>query len=383
MRNFEFYNPVKIVFGNGSISKVGVETYRYGTKALLISTRGTIKKLGIFDRVKDNLSEAGVGSIDLLGIEPNPKIGSVIKGAQLCRKHNIDVIVALGGGSVIDCAKAIAFAAFDSGDPWDFFIKKREPQKALPIICVLTLSATGSEMNVNSVITNLETKQKLATHFDMSYPKVSIIDPELQSTLPKFLTACGMVDTLAHVLEIYFDGSENTPMQDRLAEGMVQTIIENDSILDDLKNTTKRANICWASTLALNGINIAGREGKPLYAHKIEHAIGGRHDIFHAAGLSPILPSVLRIICNDNPAKFKQFNERVFGLGSNMDALTSGLEGIDKLEEKFEEWGMPMSLSEAGVQSGDLDIIASSAAKAINNDLFDEQTIMELLNSNF
>lgn len=383
MRNFEFYNPVKIVFGNGSISKVGIETYRYGTKALLVTTRSSIKKLGIFDKVKYNLSEAGVGSIDLLGIEPNPKIGSVIKGAELCRKHNIDVIVALGGGSVIDCAKAIAFAAFDNGDPWDFFVKKRTPEKALPIISVLTLSATGSEMNVNSVITNLETKQKLATHFEMSYPKVSIIDPQLQSTVPKFFTACGMVDTLAHVLEIYFDGSENTPMQDRLAEGMVQTVLENDSILDDLSNTTKRANICWASTLALNGINIVGREGRPLYAHKIEHAIGGRYDIIHAAGLSPILPSVLKIICYNNPKRFKQFNERVFGASSNMDAMKSGLEGIDKIEAKFEEWGMPLKLSEAGVESDGLGIIARNAAKAIKYDLFDELTIMEILNNNF
>jgi alcohol dehydrogenase len=385
MRNFELYNPTKIVFGNGTISRIGEVTAKYGKKALLVSTRGSIKRLGLFDKVKKTLLNAGVDSIDLIGIEPNPKLESVINGATICKENKVDVIVALGGGSVIDCAKAIAFAALDDGDPWDFFIKKRSPKEdnSLPLIAALTLSATGSEMNFNSVITNQKTRQKLATHFDMSYPKVSIIDPELQITIPKFFTACGMVDTIAHVLESYFDGGENTPIQDRIAEGIVLTVIENESVLDDLENTANRANISWASTLALNGINTAGRENKPLYAHKIEHEIGGTYDIIHAAGLTPIMPAIFEILCKANPSKFKQFNERVFGADKNMDPLKSGLEGIEKLKQKFVKWEMPLKLSEAGVEKPGLDLIALNASKSIKDELFSKEVVTKILNDNF
>lgn len=383
MRNFEFYNPTKIVFGNGSVKKVGIEAAKYGRKALLITTRGSIKRLGIFDKVKEFLEDSGVETVSLFDIEPNPKLESVKEGAQLCKENDIDVIVALGGGSVIDCGKAIAFAALDDGDPWDFYTKKRIATKALPLVIVLTIAATGSEMNVNSVITNSKTKHKLATHFEISYPKVSIIDPMLHITVPKFFTACGMVDTIAHILEFYFDGSVDTPIQDRFAEGIVQTVLENDGILNQLQNLTMRANLAWASTLGLNELNVIGREGKPLYGHKIEHELGGMYDIIHAAGLTPILPAVLEAKCLANPTKFKQFNERVFGASKGINPQQSGLEGIQKLKEKFRTWGMPMTLREAGVMREGLETVAQNASKAIKDPLFSRKLIMKILENNF
>ena len=383
MRSFEFYNPTKIIFGNGTIEKTGAAAALWGTKALVVTSRGSLKKLGVLDRVKQSLNNAGIDAWELEGIEPNPKITSVAAGAEICKREGIDVIVAVGGGSVIDCAKAIAFAGPDEGDPWDFFLKKRVPEKFLPVVSVLTISATGSEMNENSVITNSAAKQKIATHFEMSFPKISIIDPELQISVPRFLTACGMVDTIAHVLEIYFDGSENTPLQDRIAEGIVTTVLENESVLADLSNTQKRANIAWASTLALNGINSAGREGKALYAHKIEHELGGRYDMLHAAGLSPILCAVLEILCRKSPARFAQFHERVFGADREMDATASGLEGIGKIRDRFAAWGMPMQLRETGVRDCDIESIAQNASKAIGDPLFDVKTVWNMLKSQY
>jgi alcohol dehydrogenase YqhD (iron-dependent ADH family) len=192
-----------------------------------------------------------------------------------------------------------------------------------------------------------------------------------------------MVDTLAHVLEVYFDGSEDTPLQDRIAEGIIQTVLENESVLDDLENTKKRANIAWASTLALNGINSAGREGRPLYAHKIEHELGGRYDMLHAAGLSPILPAVLEILCRQKPARFRQMGERVFGTPENLDEVTAGIAGIAKLRDRFAAWGMPMRLRETGVRAEDIGDIAKNASKAIGDPLFDEKTLAELLWNNY
>lgn len=379
MRSFEFYNPTKIIFGNGTIEKTGAAASRWGKKALIVTSRGSVKKLGIVDRVRQSLKNAGIAVWELEGIEPNPKLTSVVAGAKICKREGIDIIVAVGGGSVIDCAKAIAFAGPDEGDPWDFFIKKRKPEKFLPVVSVLTISATGSEMNENSVITNSATKQKIASHFEMSYPKVSIIDPELQISVPRYLTACGMVDTIAHALEVYFDGSEDTPLQDRIAEGIVMTVLESESVLDDPENVQKRANIAWASTLALNGINSAGREGKALYAHKIEHELGGRYDMMHAAGLSPVLPEVLEILCRQSPARFKQMSERVFGVDKEKDAVASGLIGIGKIRDRFAAWGMPMRLRETGVEKDDIMSIAKNSSKAIGDPLFDEKTMLELL----
>lgn len=365
MNNFEFYNPTRVIFGSNEINSVGKHTAKYGKKALIVTTRGSVKRLGIFDKVKGLLEEQGIETVELSGVDPNPRLSTVYEGAKICREKNIDVIVALGGGSVIDCSKAIAFAVFDDGDIWDFFACKRIAKKGLPIIAVLTITGTGSEMNTNCVITNEKLDQKYSTHYVFSYPKVAIIDPELQKTVPNYLTACGMTDSISHVMEKYFDGTKDTPIQDRLAEGVILTVIENEAVLKDPENVTYRANLSWAATMALNGLNDAGRGSNDYDAHTIEMEASAKYDIAHGAGLAIVHPAWLEHLCKKDPEKFVQFAQRIFGIekGSKTD-YEVGMEGIQALKAKFKQWGMPSTLKEAGIPKDDLETLALTATQA-------------------
>jgi len=381
MNNFEFYNPTRVLFGPGQVSAAGKHASQYGKRALIVTTRGSVKKLGIFDKVKELLEKEGMAVYELSGVDPNPRLSTVYKGAQICRDEKIDVVVALGGGSVIDCAKAIAFAAFDEGDLWDYFIGKKAASKALPLIAVLTITGTGSEMNTNCVITNEKTGQKYASHFLVSFPKVAIIDPELHKSVPAYLTACGMTDTISHVLEKYFDGTENAPMQDRMAEGVVLTVIENEKALKEPENIVMRSNLSWAATLALNGLNDAGRGRNHYDAHTIEMEASAKYDIAHGAGLAIVQPSWLKALCGKNPKKFVQFAKRVFNIDPDgRTDLETGLMGIAALKAKFTEWGMPATLKETGIPKDDLPALALSATKSPEGTYLDVQEVLDVLN---
>ncbi len=380
MNSFEFYNPTRILFGTGNIQSVGKVTAEYGKKALIVTTRGSVEKLGILDTVKKQLKHEGISVHILSGVDPNPRLSTVYEGADVCKKEKIDVIVALGGGSVIDCAKAVAFAAYDNGDLWDFFVCKRSTDKALPLIAVLTISGTGSEMNTNCVITNEKLGQKYATHFTCSFPRAAIIDPELHKTVPKYLTACGMTDTISHVLEKYFDGTPDTPMQDRIAEGVILTVIENEGVLDDPGNISKRANLSWAATLALNGLNDSGRGSDNYDAHTIELELSAKYDITHGAGLAIVQPAWLKYLCNKDPRKFVQFAGRIFGIhAQDKTSLEAGLMGIEALKAKFREWGMPTTLKEAGVPKEDLEGLAVASTKAPEGSYLDKNDVLNVL----
>ncbi|MCK4804214.1 MAG: iron-containing alcohol dehydrogenase [Spirochaetes bacterium] len=382
MNSFQFYNPTKIFFGNGEISRLGKETAKYGKKALMVETRGTLEKLGINERARQLLEESGVEFIELSGVEPNPRLSSVEKGAEICKKNGLDIIIAIGGGSVIDCAKAIGFAAFDDGDIWDFFTLKRKAKNGLPIGVVSTVAATGSEMNTNCVITNKRTQQKYATHYEFSFPKFAILDPELHKTVPKYLTACGMADTISHVLEGYFDGCENTPLQDRIAEGVILTVIENEGILDDLENLIKRSNLSWAATIALNGLNDAGRGGKFYDAHTIEHEVSAKYDIAHGAGLAIVHPAWLFNLCKKSPEKFVQFAERIFKIKKGIKSdLEVGLEGVEALRNKFKSWGLPITLKEIGVEKSLSSMLAEDSTKSPEGIELDKNEVLVVLES--
>ncbi len=363
MNSFEYANPVRIVFGSGSVSKIGGLASPIGGKALVVSTRGSVRRIGILDRITGLLAEAGVRSEILDGVNPNPRLTTVLEGVKACRDYGADMLVAVGGGSVIDCAKAIAISVFDDGDIWDFYTQKRQPHRALPVLSVLTISGTGSEMNANSVITNEATDQKYVSRSPLSYPKVSVIDPELMVSVPPYLTACGMVDTISHVLEKYFDGTPDTPLQDRLVEGIVLTVLESADVLERPGDVALRGVLAWASSLALCGLCDSGRGLGAFDAHTIELELSARYDVAHGAGLAAVQPAWLEYLCRKKPEKFAQFAKRIFGIERSSD-LKAGLEGISVLREQYRKWGMPVTLSEMNIPKEALGGMAWAAQRA-------------------
>lgn len=378
MISFEYANPVRIVFGPGSATRTGALAAAYGSKALVVTTRGSLSRLGILDRVLRTLDDAGVQSAILDGVDPNPRLKTVLEGTAACRGFGADMLVAVGGGSVIDCAKAIAFSVFDDGDIWDFFTQKRQPQRALPVLAVLTISGTGSEMNANSVITNEETDQKYVSRSPLSYPKVSVIDPELMVSVPRYLTACGMVDTISHVLEKYFDGTLDTPLQDRLAEGIVHTVLESAAVLERADDVTLRGVLAWASSLALCGLCDSGRGPGAFDAHTIELELSARYDVAHGAGLAAVQPAWLEHLCRKNPQKFAQFAKRIFGIEGSGE-MEAGLEGISVLREQYRKWGMPVTLCEMNIPKAALGGIARAANSAPRGGHLDPDEVLNVL----
>jgi alcohol dehydrogenase YqhD (iron-dependent ADH family) len=352
MKQFEFYNPVRIIFGAGTFDALGAETARLGKKALLVKAEGPLEKLGVYARATKSMEAAGVHVVPLEGVAANPKLSSVRDGIRMAKEEKADVIIAVGGGSVIDCAKAIAVGAVHDGDVWDFFTGRRPaPEKALPIGAVSTLAATGAEMSLHCVITNAETNQKYASHFGVNYPRFSIIDPVLHTTVPRFITACGLCDTITHSAENYFVGDRNTPMTDRIAEGVVLTVLENEGILDNLKDVEMRANLAWAAAISINGLTDCGRGIFYYGAHTIEHALSAFYDVAHGAGLSVVHPAWLDYVCDQEPARFAHFAERVFGMTrAGKSDRVLGKAGIAALKAKYKAWGLPVTLAELGIK---------------------------------
>ncbi len=374
MQNFEFYNPVRVVFGPGEMNRLGELASRHGKKALLVKSTGPLEKLGIYKRAQDLMEQAGLTVVSLEGVEANPKLASVNEGIRLCSENEVDIVIAVGGGSPIDCAKAIAMGAVDTGDVWDFFTHKRTPEGSLPIGTVSTIAATGAEMSMHCVITNEETGHKYATHFEYHLPKFSIIDAELHKSVPRFLTACGMVDAITHAGENYFAGDKNTPLTDRIAEGVITTVMESEGILDDLENVNLRNNLAWAATMGINGITDLGRGAFEYGAHIIEHALSGKFDVTHGAGLAVVHPAWLYYRWEQDPEKFKQFERRVFGIEG------SGREGIDALQQKYLDWGMPGSLKELDIEESSFNDIADIVVHDPDTFISDKQIVIDVLN---
>lgn len=362
MRNFVFHNPVKIIFGRDTISKIGPETACFGKKALLVYGRGSIKRNGIYRQVIHSLREARLEVIEHGGVRSNPVLGHVREGIALARKNKVEVIVAVGGGSVIDTAKAISAGAVVEHNVWKFFTGRKSVSKTLPVTCVLTLAASGSEMNSAMVITNEEENRKFGFAHRLLFPKTSIMDPEATFSVPPDYTAYGAVDIIAHVLEFYFTTLEpDTPVQDRLIEGLVVNTMTNcERALEDPQDYQARANLMWCATLALNGMAAAGlgKVGFPM--HMIEHSLSALYDTPHGAGLSVIIPAWLIHQSGLNPAKPAQFAHRVFRVetGSEIDRAD---EGIKRLTSWFAKTGCPTRLSDIGVPLTDIPKIAGNA----------------------
>ncbi len=353
--NFEFYNPTRLVFGAGYLNRLGEVVKENGSRALLVTGGGSVKRNGTFQRAVDSLEQAGVAVFECSGIEPNPKITSVARGAQIVRDEKCDVIVALGGGSTMDASKVIAAAALYDGDPWDLIGHGQEnwmiPTKALPLVTVPTLAATGSEMNCAAVISNEDTKIKSFVQTEALFPAAAVVDPELTVTVPKDQTAYGVCDIIVHVTEAYFNGMDNTPIQDRFAEGVILNTIEyGKKAVTDGSDLEARAQLQWASILALNGFMAAGMNPAGFPVHMIEHAISAHHDITHGAGLAIVNPAWMRFAVKVRPAKFVQFAERLFGLqAKSNDDLDCALAGIDAYEDFLKSIGCPTRLQEVGI----------------------------------
>lgn len=351
---FEFQNPTHLIFGAGVLSRLGEIAGGFGKRALLVTGGGSVKRTGVFDRAVKSLADAGVSVFECGGVEPNPRISSVKRGAAIARQNKCDLVIALGGGSTMDAAKAMAAAVLYDGDPWDMIYHGQEtvhvPEKALPIITVPTLAATGSEMNCGAVITNEAMSEKSFMQTECLYPRVALVDPELTLTVPKNQTAYGVCDLITHVTEAYFNGVDGTPIQDRFAEGVILTAMEwGSKAIADGNDLEARTQVQWASIVALNGwVNAGTNGGFPV--HMIEHTLSAYHDITHAAGLAVVNPSWMRFAAGHRPQKFVQFSERIFGLkAKGPDDLDCALQGIGRFEEFLKSIGCPTRLSELNI----------------------------------
>jgi len=320
MTDFVFYTPVKIFFGKGQIKVLGEQIKNYSKRILLVYGKGSIKKSGIYDEILNQLKQNAIEHYELNGVDPNPRLSSVIKGAQICRENNIKFILAAGGGSVIDCVKAISFASCTDNDPWDFWKGKYDIKEALPIGVILTNAATGSEMNSSAVITNEHTVEKLGRSSPFLMPKFSILDPEYTYTVSKEQTSSGIADIMTHVYEFYFSKVEGAFLQNKFAEAVLKTCINYAPVvLKEPYNYEARSNLMWSSSMALNGVLSKGKifDGT---LHNIEHALSAVYDIPHGAGLAAITCHWMKYILDDeNKLKFAEFARNIWGVSEKDD----------------------------------------------------------------
>ncbi|WP_017726431.1 iron-containing alcohol dehydrogenase [Halalkalibacterium ligniniphilum] len=363
MNPFEFRNPTKLIFGADQTDALAEEFKKYGKRVLLVYGGGSIKRNGLYDQVINQLNEGGASVTELSGVEPNPRLTTVHKGIDLCKENEIDFILAVGGGSVIDAVKAIAVGAKYEGDVWDIITKKATAEAALPFGTILTLAATGTEMNPNSVITNWETNQKLGWNSPLVYPAFSILDPKNTITVPRDQTVYGMVDMMSHVIETYFHKVDNTPLQDRMCESVLTTVIETaPKLLDDLENLDHRETILLSGTMALNGVLSMGARGD-WATHNIEHAVSAVYDIPHAGGLAIIFPHWLRYSLDEKIERHVQLATRVFHVDpTGKTDREIALEGIERLSAFWTEIGAPNRLKDYDIDDSQIERMAEIAA---------------------
>ncbi|KOY82050.1 iron-containing alcohol dehydrogenase [Lysinibacillus macroides] len=350
MDSFTFYNPVKLHFGKDALEKLSKELAQYGQKVLVVYGGGSIKKNGVYHAVMEKLQEANKTIFELSGVEPNPRVETARLGIDICKKEGIDLVLAVGGGSVIDCSKLIAAGAKYDADAWNIVQRKVFVQDALPLGTVLTLAATGSEMNSGSVITNAATEEKLSWGSPATFPKFSILNPAYTVTVPKNHTVYGIVDMMSHIFEQYFHNTTNTPVTDEMCEGVLRTIIATaPKLLEDLENIQLRETILLAGTIGLNGFLSIGSRGD-WASHNIEHAVSAVYDIPHAGGLAILQPHWMRLNVPVNPERFAGIATRVFGVEASGKTVEEvAYEGIDRLAAFWTSLGAPNRLADYNI----------------------------------
>ena len=360
MIDFTFHNPARIHFGRTALSHLKEEVTRYGSRVLLVYGGGSIKRNGLYEQVTDILNDCGATVCELSGVQPNPRLSLVYQGIELCRKNQVELVLAVGGGSAIDTAKAIANGACYDGDVWDLFTGKGANTDVLPLGTIVTLPAAGSEMSNSCVITREEDQCKRGRNTPLNFPKFSILNPEYTYSLPPFQTACGVVDIMAHMMERYFTQEENVELTDRMTEGALRTVINNASIvMADPQNYAARAEIMWAGCLAHNTLLETGRVGD-WASHKIEHELSALYDIAHGAGLAIIFPAWMKyVLPRGGEKKLAQFAVRVLEVPETFGSATEiAREGIARLEAFYRSLGLGTTLGENGIDSQHFDYMA-------------------------
>lgn len=355
MNDFTYWAPTKYVFGRDAENRVGQLACEFGgKKVLLVYGGGSVVRSGLLERVKSALDLSGIEYMEMGGIHPNPTDDRVYEGIDIVRSNGIDMLIAVGGGSVIDTAKGIACGAPYEGDFWDFYCGKKIVDKALPVGVVLTIPAAGSEGSGNSVITKLDGLIKLSLRTEhWLRPRFSVMNPELTFTLPPYQTACGIVDMMAHIFERYFTNTPDCEVTDRVAEGVLKSIIaEGRKVIDNPVDYEARANVMWAATLAHNGVCGTGRV-EDWSSHFIEHELSAVYDVAHGAGLAVVVPAWMRYVAERNVGKVAQFARRVMDVTA-ADDRTAALEGIEHLRSFYHGIGMPLSFTELGIEQPDI-----------------------------
>lgn len=367
MERFVYYAPTKVVFGPGSEEQTGALVREQGCKKVLIHYGGgSVIRSGLLKRVKDSLEQAGIAWVEQGGVVPNPRLSLVREGIALGRREGVDFLLAVGGGSVIDSAKAIAYGLAEEGDVWELYEQKRQAKACLGVGSVLTIAAAGSEMSESSVITNEDGWLKLGYGNEMARPAFAIMNPELTTTLPAYQTSSGCTDILMHTMERYFHSGAGLELTDGIAESLMRNVIHNAKVLvKEPENYEARADVMWAGSLSHNGITGSRGRGDWM-SHKLEHELGGLYDVAHGAGLAALWGTWARYVYKNIPGRFEKFAVQVLGLPALGDECETALSGIEAMEAFYREIQMPTSLAELGVQptEEEIEIMAKKCAMA-------------------
>ena len=371
MFDFKYFTPTKVLFGKNTEDKVAELIQEFGGKKVLIHYGGgSVIRSGLMQRVTDKLDAAGIAYVKLGGAVPNPRLSLVYEGIELCKKEGVDFLLAVGGGSAIDSAKAIGYGLMNEGDVWDLYDYKKQAKASMPLGVILTLAATGSEMSDSSVITKEEGLVKRGYSSDFGRPRFAILNPELTMTLPDYQTACGCTDIMMHTMERYFTNGGNMELTDSMAEALLRTVKENAKILvRDPKNYDARAEVMWAGSLSHNGLTGCGNDGGDWMTHKLEHELGGLYDVAHGAGLAAIWGSWARYVYKNCLPRFKRYAINVMGIAPDAGSDEEiALKGIEAMEDFYREIKMPTNLRELGVNATDEDLklMAHKCAVGVN-----------------
>ena len=351
MFNFTYYTPTKVVFGRGAEERTGALVKEQGREKVLIHYGGgSVVRSGLLDRIKASLDKAGVAHIELGGVVPNPRLSLVYQGIELSRREGVDFILAVGGGSVIDSAKAIAYGLAEEADVWELYDHTRQAKACLPVGAVLTIAAAGSEMSNSSVITKDEGGVKRGYNNDICRPKFAVMNPELTATLPPYQTASGCADILMHTMERYFTPNGTMELTDSLAEGLMRTVMKNARLLkDNPQNYDARAEVMWAGSLSHNGLTGCGSDGGDWAPHGLEHEMGGMFDVTHGAGLAAVWGSWARYVYRDCLPRFVKFAVDVMGVDGGGTPEEVAMRGIEAMEDFYRSIHMPTCFSELGI----------------------------------